>query len=383
MKTLSTRRHLFRRAFNFALQRSCFRTAMTACGGGQKKAASYTIKKVLKGRKAAMVQHANRFIGTFIALAFLCAPGHATAQSSAQAWPSKPIRWIVPYTPGGYTDIVTRRVTQKLAEALGQSIVIENRSGANSVIGADIVAKAPPDGYTFGTVIAAHAVNATLYPKLPFDSLKDFTYVSLMSVAPLIMVAHPSLPANNVKELIAYAKANPGKLNFGSSGVGAAAHLTMEMFKSRVGISMVHVPYKGTMPALQDAIGGQINLMFDVVGPLITQVRADKLKAIVVTAKERMAAAPEVPTMAESGVPNFVSGTWAGAIAPAGVPKDIVNRISGEIAKVLRDPAIREDFAKQGYEAVGGSPEQYLAFYRSEVALWAKVIKDSGTKAEE
>ena len=204
-----------------------------------------------------------------------------------------------------------------------------------------------------------------------------------MSVAPLIMVAHPSLPANNVKELIAYAKANPGKLNFGSSGVGAAAHLTTEMFMSRVGISMVHVPYKGTAPALQDAIGGQINLMFDVVGPLIPQVRAGKLKAIVVTAKERMPAAPEVPTMAESGVPDFVSGTWAGALAPADVPKEIVNRLSSEIAKVLRDSTIREVFARDGYEAVGSTPEEYLAFYRAEVALWAKVIKDSGTKAEE
>jgi tripartite-type tricarboxylate transporter receptor subunit TctC len=326
-----------------------------------------------------MTQRVRRLLGTLVLLAFLCAHSEAFAEN----WPSKPIRWIVPYTPGGYTDIVTRRVTLKLAEALGQTIVIENRPGANSVIGADLVAKAPPDGYTFGTVIAAHAVNATLNKKLPFDPMKDFTYVSLMSVAPLIMVAHPSLPANNIKELIAYAKANPGKLNFGSSGVGAAAHLTTEMFMSRVGISMVHVPYKGTSPALQDAIGGQINLMFDVVGPLIPQVRAGKLKAIVVTAKDRMPAAPEVPTMAESGVPDFVSGTWAGALAPAGVPKDIVDRLSSEIAKVLRDPAIREAFARDGYEAVGGTPEEYLAFYRAEVALWAKVIKDSGTKAEE
>ena len=333
--------------------------------------------------ESAVTQRASKLIGMFFALSFLCTHGIAFGQASGQAWPSKSIRWIVPYTPAGYTDIVTRRVTQKLADVLGQAIVIENRPGANSVIGVDLVAKAPPDGYTFGTVIAAHAVNATLNPKMPFDPLKDFTYVSLMSIAPLIMVANPSLPANNVKELIAYAKANPGKLNFGSSGVGAAAHLTTEMFKSRVGISMVHVPYKGTMPALQDAIGGQIDLMFDVVGPLIPQVRAGKLKAIVVTAKARMPAAPEVPTMAESGVPDFVSGTWAGVIAPAGVPKDIVNRISSEIAKILRDPAIREDFSKQGYEAIGSSPEEYLAFYRSEVALWAKVIKDSGTKAEE
>ena len=326
-----------------------------------------------------MTQSARKLLGTLVALALLCAHGDA----SAQGWPSKSIRWIVPYTPGGYTDYMTRTVTQKLSEVIGQTIVIENRPGANSVIGADLVAKAPPDGYTFGTVIAAHASNATLNTKLPFYPLRDFTYVSLMSVAPLIMVAHPSLPANNVKELIAYAKANPGQLNFGSSGVGAAAHLTMEMFKSRVGISMTHVPYKGTAGALQDTIGGRINLMFDVVGSLMPQVRAGNIKAIVVTAKERMPAVPEVPTMAESGVPNFVSGTWAGVIAPAGVPKDIVNRLASEIDKIVRDPAMREKLAREGYEAIGGSPEEFLAFYRAEVALWAKVIKDSGTKAEE
>jgi tripartite-type tricarboxylate transporter receptor subunit TctC len=181
-----------------------------------------------------MTMSMHRRAALLSAVLLLC----PAADAFAQNWPTKPIRWIVPYTPGGYTDIVTRSVTQKLSDVFGQTIVIENRPGANSVIGADIVAKAPPDGYTFGTVIAAHAVNATLNPKLPFDPLKDFTYVSLMSVAPLIMVAHPSLPANNIKELIAYAKANPGKLNYGSSGVGAAAHLTMEMLKSRVGISM-------------------------------------------------------------------------------------------------------------------------------------------------
>jgi len=302
--------------------------------------------------------------------------------ASAQAWPSKPIRVIVPYTPGGYTDYMARTVGQKLSEVLGQPIVFENRPGANSILGAELIAKAAPDGYTFGVVIAAHAVNASLYPKLPYDVLKDFSYVSLLSVAPLIMVMHPSVPANNVKELIALAKAKPGQLNFGSSGTGAAAHLTMEMFKSRVGIQMVHIPYKGTAGVLQDTIGGQINLFFDVVGPLMPHVRAGRLKAIVVTAKERMLAAPEVPTMAESGVPDFVSGTWAGLIAPAGTPKHIVNRVSGEVQKILRDPAMREKLAQQGYEAVGNTPEEYEKFMRDEVAKWAKVIRDSGTKID-
>jgi tripartite-type tricarboxylate transporter receptor subunit TctC len=302
--------------------------------------------------------------------------------AAAQTWPSKPIRIIVPYTPGGYTDYMARTVGQKLSEALGQPIVFENRPGANSILGVDLVAKAAPDGYTFGTVIGAHAVNASLYPKLPYDVFKDFTYVSLLSVAPLMMVMNPAVPANSVKELIALAKAKPGQLNFGSSGTGAAAHLTMEMFKTREGISMVHIPYKGTAGVLQDTIGGQVNLFFDVVGPLMPHVRAGKLKAIVVTAKERMVAAPEVPTMAEAGVPDFVSGTFAGYIAPAGTPKEIVNRVSFEVQKILRDPAMREKLAQQGYEAVGSTPEEFEKFMRDEVPKWAKVIRDSGTRIE-
>ena len=290
---------------------------------------------------------------------------------------------IVPYTPGGYTDFMARTVGQRLSEVLGQPFVFENRPGANSVIGADAVAKSAPDGYTFGTVIAAHAVNASLNPKLPYDVLKDFSYISLMSVAPLIMVAHPALPANNVQELIALAKAKPGELNFASSGVGAAAHLTMELFKSRTGINMVHVPYKGTAPALTDLIGGRVNVMFDVVGPLMPHVRARSIKALVVTASERMPAAPEVPIMAEAGVSDFASGTWAGLIGPAGLPKDIVHRVSNEVAKIVRDPTIRERLARDGYEPVGNSPAEYEQFMREEVAKWAKVIKEASIKSED
>jgi tripartite-type tricarboxylate transporter receptor subunit TctC len=301
----------------------------------------------------------------------------------AQGWPNKPIRMIVPYTPGGYTDFMARSVGQKLSEALGQPIIFENKPGANAIIGTDVVAKAAPDGYTIGTVIAAHAVNATLNPKLPYDTLKDFSSVSLMSVAPLIMIAHPSLPANNMKELIALAKAKPGELNFASSGVGAAAHLTMEMFKSRTGVNMQHVPYKGTAGALQDTVGGRINVMFDVVGPLMPQVRAGNVKALAVTAKDRIAAAADVPTMAEQGVPDFVAGTWAGIIAPAGTPKEIVDRIAAETKKALADPAMREKLAEQGIVAVGNAPDEFRAFVAEEVARWAKVINDAGIKAEQ
>jgi tripartite-type tricarboxylate transporter receptor subunit TctC len=301
----------------------------------------------------------------------------------AQDWPSRPIRIIVPYPPGGYTDYNARTVGQKLSESLGQPLIFENRPGANSVIGAEAVAKAPADGYTFGVVIAAHAVNATLHPKLPYDVLKDFTYVSLISVAPLIMCAHPSLPANSIQELITLAKAKPGVLNFASSGIGAAAHLTMELFKARVGVNMVHVPYKGTSPALTDLIGGRVNVMFDTVGALMPHVRAGTIKALVVTARERMPAAPEVPTMAESGVPDFISGTWAGLIGPAGLPKGIVERVAREVSKIVRDPEMRERFARDGYEGIGNTPAQYQQFMRDEVTRWAKVITDADIKPQE
>src|SRR6201991_2324387 len=285
-------------------------------------------------------------------LAALAVTAALSSSAIAQGWPNKPIRMIVPYTPGGYTDLMARSVGAKLSEALGVTFIYENKPGANAIIGTDAVVKSAPDGYTFGTVIAAHSVNPTLNPKIPYDTMKDITYVSLMSTAPLIMIAHPSLPANNVKELIALAKSKPGELNFASSGIGAAAHLTMEMFKSRTGINMQHIPYKGTAGALQDLVGGQINVMFDIIGPLMPQVKSGNAKAIVVTAKERVPAAPDVPTMAEQGVPDFVSGTWAGIIAPAGMPKEIVDRVSAEAKKALADPALQAKLADQGIVAM-------------------------------
>jgi len=321
----------------------------------------------------------KRLFGAIAAFSILLASG---GHLLAQGWPNRPIRMVVPYTPGGYTDLMARLVGQKISEALGQPIVFENKPGANAIIGTDVVAKAAPDGYTFGTVIAAHAVNATLNPKLPYDTLKDFSYVSLMSVAPLIMIAHPSLPANNVKELVALAKTKPGQLNFASSGVGAAAHLTMEMFKSRTGVEMQHIPYKGTAGALQDTVGGQINVMFDIVGPLMPQVRSGNAKAIVVTAKERIPAAPDVPTMAEQGVPDFISGTWAGIIAPAGTPKEIVDRVAAEAKKALADPAMKAKLAEQGIVAVGDGPDEFRVFVTDEISRWSKVITDAGIKME-
>jgi tripartite-type tricarboxylate transporter receptor subunit TctC len=290
---------------------------------------------------------------------------------------------VVPYTPGGYTDLMARLVSEKMAIALGQPIVIENKPGANAAIGTDAVAKAAPDGYTFGTVIAAHSVNPTLNPKLPYDAMTDFTYVSLTSVAPLILIATPSLPAKDMKEFIALAKAKPGSLNFASSGIGSAAHLTMEMLKSREGINLQHIPYKGTSGALQDTVGGQINVMFDVIGPLMSQVKSGNAKALAVAAKARVPAAGDVPTMAEAGVPDFVSGTWSGIIAPAGTPKEIVDRVSLEAKKALTDPDLKKKLDDQGIVPMGTTPDEFRAFVTDEIARWKKVITDAGIKMEQ
>jgi tripartite-type tricarboxylate transporter receptor subunit TctC len=317
------------------------------------------------------------FAGALGAVAILLA-GAGNAQ--AQNWPNKPIRMVVPYTPGGYTDLMARLVSEKMATALGQTIVIENKPGANAVIGTDTVAKAAPDGYTFGTVIAAHSVNPSLNPKLPYDTMKDFTYVSLTSVAPLILIATPALPAKDMKEFIALAKAKPGQLNFASSGIGSAAHLTMEMLKSREGINLQHIPYKGTAGALQDTVGGQINVMFDVIGPLMSQVKSGNAKALAVAAKERIPAAGDTPTMAEAGVADFVSGTWSGIIAPAGTPQEIVDRIAAEAKKALADPELRKKLDDQGIVAMGTTPAEFKTFVTDEIARWKKVITDADIK---
>src|SRR2546423_5130 len=249
----------------------------------------------------------------------------------AQAWPSRPIRWVVPYTGGGITDVVTRVVTQKMQASLGQPIVVDNRPGANSILGSDIVAKAAPDGYTMLTVIAGYAANVTLYQgKLPFDPRKDLTPVSLAGVAPLILPANPNFPAKDVRELIAYAKANPGKVNFGSSGIGAAAHLTTELLKQTAGIDMVHVPYKGTAPALTALMANDIQILVDVPSTLMPHVRGGKIKALAMFSAKRIAGAPEVPTMVEAGGPPLESSTWALFHAPRGTPRQILQRLAQE-----------------------------------------------------
>jgi tripartite-type tricarboxylate transporter receptor subunit TctC len=304
--------------------------------------------------------------------------------AQGSAWPSKPIRWIVPYSPGGITDIATRLVVQKVTEQTGWTIVIDNKPGANSILGADLAAKAPPDGYTFLTVIAAHAANATLYAgKLPYDVVKSFAPVSLVGIAPLLMAASNDLPANDVKELIAYARANPGKISFGSSGVGAAAHLTTELFKQTADIDMVHVPYKGAAPALQDLMAGNIQILVDVPTTLMPQVRNGKIKALGIFSAKRVAAAAEVPTVAEAGGPPIEASTWVLFLAPAGTPRPIVNRVAAETAKAVASADIKSRFEAMGIEPVGDTPEAARKFLDEEIAKWAKVISTAGVKAEQ
>jgi tripartite-type tricarboxylate transporter receptor subunit TctC len=319
-----------------------------------------------------------------LALCALILLGSTVIQTQGTAWPGKPIRWIVPYPPGGITDNATRMVLQKVQEQTGWTIVVENKPGANSILGADLAAKSAPDGYTFLTVIAAHAANATLYAgKLPFDSVKSFAPMSLVAIAPLIMTANNSLPAKDVKELIAYAKANPGKISFGSSGVGAAAHLTTELFKQTAGVVMVHVPYKGTAPALQDLMGGSIQILVDVPSTLMPQVRGGKIKALGMLSAKRVAGAAEVPTIAEAGGPPIEGSTWVLFLAPAGTPKDIVNRMAAETVKAVTSADIKGRFETIGIEPVGSTPEEAGKFLDDEIAKWAKVIAIAGVKAEQ
>jgi tripartite-type tricarboxylate transporter receptor subunit TctC len=303
--------------------------------------------------------------------------------AAAQAWPGKPIKWIIPYPPGGITDSATRMVVQKVQEQTGWNIVVENKPGANSILGAELAARAAPDGYTFLTVIGAHAANATLYAgRLPYDVVKSFAPVSLVGVAPLLMTVNNNLPVKDVKELIAYTKANPGKVSFGSSGVGAAAHLTQELFKQVSGADMVHVPYKGTAPALNDLMGGSLQILTDTPSALMPHVRSGKIKALAVFSNKRVPGVTEVPTIAEAGGPAIEGSTWVLFLAPAATPREIVNRMSAETAKAINTPEMKARFESLGIEPGGTTPEQAAKFLDDEIAKWAKVIAAAGVKAE-
>ena len=317
------------------------------------------------------------------AAALLFACSIATAMGATAQYPSRPIKWIVPYTPGGITDSATRMIAQKLEGALGQPIVIENKPGANSIVGADAAARSNPDGYTFVTVIGGHAANATLYAgKLPFDAVKSFAPVSVVGIAPLIIVANNDFPAKDMKELIAYAKANPGKVSFGSSGIGAAAHLTTELLKQTADINMVHIPYKGTAPALTALLGGDIQILTDVPSSLMAHVRAGKARALGLFAAKRSPGAPEVPTVAEAGGPPIEGSTWVLFLAPAGTPREIVNKLNSEIGKLMSSPETKKVLFDAGVEVALSSPEALADYMLQEMERWGKVVKETGIKLE-
>jgi tripartite-type tricarboxylate transporter receptor subunit TctC len=314
-------------------------------------------------------------------LAALAATLAATA-AAAQGYPNKPVKVIVPYPPGGPTDIVARSVAQKLSEQTGQQFIVDNRGGAGGNIGAEAAKNSPADGYTLVVATTAHAINRTLFKQLNYDLMKDFAPVSQLTAGPLVIVANPTVPANNVKELVALAKSKPGEIAFASSGPGQSTHLAAELFSSRAGVKMTHVPYKGSAPALTDTMGGQTAIFFDTMLSAMPHVRAGKLKAIAVTSAQRSPAAPDIPTVAESGLPGYEAIAWNGLLAPAGTPKEVVAKLNAELKKVLELPEIRERFAAQGFAAAYSTPEAYASFLNAEVEKWAKVVKVSGATVD-
>jgi tripartite-type tricarboxylate transporter receptor subunit TctC len=304
-----------------------------------------------------------------------------STSSFSQSWPSKPLRYIVPFPPGAFNDTLGRTISAELSKTLGQPMVVDNRPGGNSVIGTELAAKSPPDGYTlFGAALPFSAIQSL--HKVSFDVTKDFAPITLAGFSANMLVANPTFPVNNVKELIAHARANPGKINYGSSGNGTSVHLAMELFKSMTKTYMLHIPYKGSAPVVTDLIAGQIDVMFDNTPNVIGHVRAGKMKALAVTTAQRSPLAPDVPTVAEAGVPGYDQTAWFGVLAPAGTPRDIIGRLNAEIVKVLNSAEVKERFAKQGVEVRTSTPEQFATFLRSEVDRWGKVIREAGIKSD-
>jgi len=304
------------------------------------------------------------------------------AQALGQSYPNKPVKVMVGVPPGGPTDTVARAVAPDLAEALGQPVVIENKPGASAVIATDAVAKAPPDGYTLAFIYITHATNATLMAKLPYDTLGDFAPVSMVGRQSMVLLANPSFPANTVQELIAAAKANPGKIDYGASDSGSAPHLAAELFKMMSGTQLTPIYYKGTAPAMTDLIAGHIPVMFISNISALPHVKSGKLKALAVTGEQRTALAPEIPTVAESGLAGYEVYGWYGFAAPARTPRAIINRLHNELAKIAHNPKMKARLAGQGLELVGSNPEEFDAFIRTEVAKWSAVLKAAGVKPE-
>ncbi len=303
------------------------------------------------------------------------------APLSAQSYPTKTVRLVVPFSPGGSTDVTARILAQKLTEAWRQQVIVDNRAGAGGNIGAESVARAAPDGYTLLlATTGVMAINHKLYKSLPYDSLKDLAPVTQIGGLPLILIVHPSLPAKSVRDLVAMAKAKPGSLSFASSGVGSATHMTAELFRMMAGVNMVHVPYKGSGQAMTDLISGQVGVAFDQITSSIGHVQSGKLRALAVTSAKRFPSVPNLPTVAEAGVAGYESVSWNGIAAPARTPREIIDRIQGEVARALQQADMKERFLKDGIEPIGSTPEQFAAHIRSERAKWEKVVDRAGIK---
>ena len=302
--------------------------------------------------------------------------------AAAQTYPTHAVKIIVPYGVGGSADVYARLLGAKLQESLGQPVVIENRPGGGSIVGTDAVAKSEADGYTLLMMSNTHTVNETLIPKKPFELMRDLAPISGVSYSDLMMVIHPSVPAGNLKEFIAYAKANPGKLNYASSGNGTPYHMAGELFKAMAGVDLVHIPHKGSDQARASILGGQVQMMFDAVPTMAANAKAGKVKALATSGTKRSPVTPEVPTLAEAGLPGYESGIWLGLMAPAKTPRPVLDKLNGEVNKILNSPDVKENWLKQGTLTMGMSIEQFDKFLRAEIVKWAKVVQVSGAKAD-
>jgi tripartite-type tricarboxylate transporter receptor subunit TctC len=305
-----------------------------------------------------------------------------SVDAGAQAWPTRPVRIVVPFAAGGPADIFARAIAEKLQAALGQPFVVEDKPGGGSIVGTDAVAKSAPDGYTLLMMSNTHTVNESLIPDRPFQLMRDFVPISPVNYSDLVMVTHPSVPANSLKEFIALAKAKPGQLNYASSGPGTPYHMAGELFKAMAGVDIVHVPYKGSSGARTDILGGQVQMMFDAITTMAPNVQAGKLKALATSGKTRSPVLPDVPTVSEAGVPGYEAVIWLGLMAPAGTPKPIVDRLNAEIRRALDSPEMRAAWSKQGALAMSMSPEEFARFIREDIEKWARIVKISGAKPD-
>ena len=312
----------------------------------------------------------------------LASPALAPAQSTDK-WPTRPITYVVPFTPGGSTDVIGRIIAQKLGEALGQPVIVDNKPGAAGALGAGFVAKAKPDGYTlFGGTISTHAINASLYKNLPYDPVKDFDPISLVAFLPNVLIVDPNLGVNSVADLITLLKKDPTRRTFASSGAGTSTHLAGELFGDSIGVKLTHIPYKGTPPAMLDVSSGQVTFMFDQITAALPLVQSGKLKLLAVTTAKRMAVAPQLPTMQEAGVKGFEMASWQAVYAPKGLPAPVAQRLSSEITKILQMPDVKDKLTNQlGMEVAAGSPEQLAALMQKEIPRWAELIRKSGASA--